>query len=95
MYIYIYIYIYICMYVYVYIHTYTYTHIYGSGQLIKRDHRAEVPKSRCSKLWMATNGAGKARIWMKICATCLMRHRDSDYEGPGADVGPGDPEYQF
>ena len=66
------------------------TYTYGPGQIIKRDHRAEVPKSGCSKLWMATNGAGKARIRTRTCAKFIVRCGDSEYEGPGADCGPGD-----
>ena len=65
---------------------------YGPGQFIKRDHRAEVPKSGCSKLWMATNGAGKARIRTRTSANFIVRCGDFDYEGPGADFGPGDHE---
>ena len=52
-------------------------------------------RSGCSKLWVATNGAGKARIPTRTGANFTVRCGDSEYEGPGVDFGPGDTKLFF
>ena len=64
----------------------------GSTAPGKLDHRAEVPKFGCSKLWTATNGAGKARSRTRPGANFIVRGGDSEYEGPKVDFGLHDTE---
>ena len=52
----------------------------------------QVPKFGCSKLWMATKGAGTARIRTKMGANFIVRCGDSEYEGPKVDFGLRDTE---
>ena len=64
----------------------------GQHSMWKLDHRAEVPKFGCSKLGTATKGAGKARIRTRPGANFIVRCGDSEYEGPGDDLGRRDKE---